>query len=509
MDVLHPSAGLGQRPRIRSAYVPPLDAVDVRGVRAAALPAQAGLRAGDRIVAIDGVPLDRYRVFLDAFGRRPAGATLSLDVTGAGGARRVAFPLVTIRDERRRQSDGGSCLVAAARHRADRLPADLPRRRLRRPAAATRRPGRVGHGAGVRRTDCGRARCCCSSRSCRRRFAAVHGAGLGLPHLDHVHGALLFLLRVSAPSPIDRRVPWLKRVLGALALAVGTLLAAACFVSGDSGGLGGLASACRTGPLHVGGVELQHRLHVAGVVSLAGNAFGDVETRRKTRVILAGTVCGFGPITVLQIVLASSGRERPEEVIPFWGWAVAVLAISLVPLSVAYAVVKHRVMELPVLLRRSARYVLVRRGAVTVAVLLGVLVTFVFAALLSRVFTDMRARERNARASSPARSSAACWPPPDSGSGARRRSASTGRSSAAPTTRGDPRAAGAASATSPPIARRSRAEIETALEAALQPEALYVLPARARPAAAARRGGGRCGGARRCPLPLTAPGLPN
>ena len=113
-----------------------------------------------------------------------------------------------------------------------------------------------------------------------------------------------------------------------------------------------------------------------------------METRRKTRVILAGTVCGFGPITVLQIVLASSGRERPEEVIPFWGWAVAVLAISLVPLSVAYAVVKHRVMELPVLLRRSARYVLVRRGAVTVAVLLGVLVTFVFAALLSRVFTE-------------------------------------------------------------------------------------------------------------------------
>ncbi|MGQ5491063.1 hypothetical protein ACUH78_19690, partial [Thauera sp. ZXT1-4] len=57
---------------------------------------------------IDGVPLARYRVFLDAFGRRPAGATLSLDVTGAGGARRVSFRLVTVRDEFGRTRDGGS-----------------------------------------------------------------------------------------------------------------------------------------------------------------------------------------------------------------------------------------------------------------------------------------------------------------------------------------------------------------------------------------------------------------
>ena len=53
-----------------------------------------------------------------------------------------------------------------------------------------------------------------------------------------------------------------------------------------------------------------------------------------------------------------------------------------------YAVVKHRVMELPVLLRRSARYLLVRRGAVTVAIFLGTVTTIVFAQLLSQVFGE-------------------------------------------------------------------------------------------------------------------------
>ena len=54
----------------------------------------------------------------------------------------------------------------------------------------------------------------------------------------------------------------------------------------------------------------------------------------------------------------------------------------------AYAVVKHRVMELPVLLRRSARYLLVRRGAVTIAIFLGTVATIVFAQLLSQVFGE-------------------------------------------------------------------------------------------------------------------------
>jgi sigma-B regulation protein RsbU (phosphoserine phosphatase) len=62
---------------------------------------------------------------------------------------------------------------------------------------------------------------------------------------------------------------------------------------------------------------------------------------------------------------------------------VLVLVFSVYPLSFAYAVVKHRVMEIPALLRRSARYVLVQRGfLVLLFVAAGVTI-----ALFTRVFS--------------------------------------------------------------------------------------------------------------------------
>jgi len=77
------------------------------------------------------------------------------------------------------------------------------------------------------------------------------------------------------------------------------------------------------------------------------------EARRKTRVIVWGTLVGFGP-GFLAYMWAQASRKRLDE-LPFWVWTLAVLALTLMPLSYAYAVVKHRVLEIPVLLRRSAR----------------------------------------------------------------------------------------------------------------------------------------------------------
>ncbi len=66
-------------------------------------------------------------------------------------------------------------------------------------------------------------------------------------------------------------------------------------------------------------------------------------------------------------------------------WVLAILLLFAIPLSLGYAVVKHRAMEIPVLLRRSARYLIVRRGLVTVAVVAGLAVTLGFARLFGRV----------------------------------------------------------------------------------------------------------------------------
>src|SRR5207245_7248045 len=81
------------------------------------------------------------------------------------------------------------------------------------------------------------------------------------------------------------------------------------------------------------------------------------EARRKSRVILWGTIAGVLPIVLERVAMDFAGY-RPS----FWFDTALILVLSLYPLSFAYAVVKHRVMDIPVLLRRSARYVLVQRG---------------------------------------------------------------------------------------------------------------------------------------------------
>ena len=124
--------------------------------------------------------------------------------------------------------------------------------------------------------------------------------------------ALFYFFAVfPAASPIDRRVPWLKRVLG--------VRGARCRHDtrrrvlrrpATAAGSGGSPSTCRTRRSPGCCRATASAACCWRWRRWSGNAFGDLETRRKTRVILAGAVCGFGPITVLQIVLASRGRER-------------------------------------------------------------------------------------------------------------------------------------------------------------------------------------------------------
>ena len=73
-------------------------------------------------------------------------------------------------------------------------------------------------------------------------------------------------------------------------------------------------------------------------------------------------------------------------VLPFWMWVPCALLMMLVPVLFGYAVVKHRVLEFSVLVRRSARYVFVQRGFVLLAVAVSIAVTAVFVAgaLLAR-----------------------------------------------------------------------------------------------------------------------------
>ncbi len=98
-----------------------------------------------------------------------------------------------------------------------------------------------------------------------------------------------------------------------------------------------------------------------GLTSLVSNNFlsADAQVQRKARFMVWGTVIGVTPIYMAGAIAFGGGFAK----LPLALWQVSVPFLSFVwPLSFAYAVVRHRVLEIPVLLKRSARYLLAQRG---------------------------------------------------------------------------------------------------------------------------------------------------
>src|SRR5215471_2053496 len=198
---------------------------------------------------------------------------------------------------------------------------------------------------------------------------------------NNLVAALFYFFFATFPvrSPLDRRLPWLKWA----ALGIGTLIALPALSSGDNS-QSILVLKFRYGRLFV--LFFTYGLLVLGIISLVWNArsITSPEARRKVRVILWGTLVGVVPA-----VLGLGASD-------FFGFHITILVgativafVWLFPLSFAYAVVKHRVLEIPVLLRRSARYLLVQRGFLLLLVLLSVAVTTVFALFFARYLQSL------------------------------------------------------------------------------------------------------------------------
>ena len=182
-------------------------------------------------------------------------------------------------------------------------------------------------------------------------------------------------------SPLDRRLPWLKWVslvtlpIGTLSLALprlrlgGLRLPALPNVFGQTSQMQTIFVSCILGFVAL------------GVASLASNFFQttDPEARRRIRVIFWGTTIALAPI-----LLAAASHFFVEYQDPAWLDVALIVNAFLFPLSFAYAVVKHRVLEIPVLLKRSARYLFVQRGFTVLLTLLSIGVTLLFASSFTR-----------------------------------------------------------------------------------------------------------------------------
>jgi phosphoserine phosphatase RsbU/P len=128
---------------------------------------------------------------------------------------------------------------------------------------------------------------------------------------------------------------------------------------------------------------------IGGLISLLVNYREAAHTlRRKMRIVVAGSLAGFLlPILLLSGVESLNRLFSVNETLLVWTVAVAILAFPLFPLSFLYAIVRHQVIPVRIIIRRGLRHLFVRQGSVVLElIVVGVVLTL----LLKYVFARMQ-----------------------------------------------------------------------------------------------------------------------
>jgi sigma-B regulation protein RsbU (phosphoserine phosphatase) len=112
----------------------------------------------------------------------------------------------------------------------------------------------------------------------------------------------------------------------------------------------------------------------------------DVVAKRRLRVVIWGSLLGFGSL-FLVLVMEFAGAQGSHRTIWDWLQFSTIFVLPLVPLSFAYAIIRHRVIPISLMIRRSVRYLLVSRGSV---LLEGLIVALVVISSLSLLFKYLR-----------------------------------------------------------------------------------------------------------------------
>jgi len=87
----------------------------------------------------------------------------------------------------------------------------------------------------------------------------------------------------------------------------------------------------------------------------------DADSRRRLKILWAGTLVSFGPMLTL-VVLGLVRHRDALDTVPVWLGIPAILLLDLFPCTLVYVVVVRRAMELRVLVRQSIQYALARQG---------------------------------------------------------------------------------------------------------------------------------------------------
>lgn len=112
-------------------------------------------------------------------------------------------------------------------------------------------------------------------------------------------------------------------------------------------------------------------LYIAGgLLSLLVNyRQSGAASRRRMRVVVAGSIAGFLPMFVAISLSGVFDLRRNSPRLAQWLVIAALFSFPLFPLSFAYAIVRHQVIPVRLILRRSVRYLLVSRGFIIIQAL--------------------------------------------------------------------------------------------------------------------------------------------
>src|SRR5215813_8362569 len=102
----------------------------------------------------------------------------------------------------------------------------------------------------------------------------------------------------------------------------------------------------------------------AGLICLLINyRAASLIARRRLRVVMAGSAVGFFNLFLLGMGGVSGLQPRMPTI---WSWFYTALFVTLplVPLSFVYAILRHKVIPVSLIIRRGLRYLLVSRGSV-------------------------------------------------------------------------------------------------------------------------------------------------
>jgi eukaryotic-like serine/threonine-protein kinase len=122
------------------------------------------------------------------------------------------------------------------------------------------------------------------------------------------------------------------------------------------------------------GVSIAYGIGLVTALVLNYRRLSDVNDRRRLKVLVAGTLIGSlsgGPVAALYWI--GPGRDRATPLFASPVASIGVLLFLAFPLSFAYAILRHRLFDVSVIVRRGLQYALARRALVSAVPALGVL----------------------------------------------------------------------------------------------------------------------------------------